>query len=122
MACNSVATARAKVAALTYKQTVELLKALYPQRGYTVNGQYAFIFQVGVNDVRVYDKDGKAEVQISNSNGNRAEAQVFHNEVIGKLNKAALALIAKAMQAKASVQKAEYVQDGRGMILTVTTR
>jgi len=122
MSCNSVATARAKVSGLTYQQTVTLLKLLYPARGYTVERQDLFTFQFGANDVRVYNRDGKAEVQVANVNGDRETAQVLQTELTGKLSKAALTLIAKALQAKANVTKSEYVQDGRGLVLTVTTR
>ena len=122
MACASVATARAKVSALTYQQTVSLLKLLYPTRGYTAEGQFMFSFQLGTNDVRVYDEDGKPEIQVVNVNRDLATAQALQDEVTGKLSRAALALIAKALQAKANVTKSEYVNDGRGLLLTLTTR
>lgn len=122
MACDSVATARAKVSALSYQQTVALLKLLYPAPDFVAEGPFMFSLRVGSNTAQVTNDNNQPEIRVSNWNRDIASALAFQDEMTGKLSKAALALIAKALQSKANVTKSEYINDGRGLLLTLTTR
>jgi len=131
MACNSVATARAKVAAIGLEQARFIIHTAYAdgarvESGYNNTSRYYSIIRKDGIRVNVFESPYADKGLVVNVNApigiSPRALEEIKAEVEKTLTKGTLALIAAAMKRKAKVEQAAYTPDGRGLVLTVTTR